>query len=139
MNEMKLLLGGQERPLLFGKVGFFEYAKTATGTDPLLWLAGLDEWTIKLRENPSEAVNHIGDIAIMVYAGLNTHADFNDLPNYTFEQARKWTNGLDVPELADVLITAINSISPPAKPGEAQAPEEKNLPGTDSGEKPSGE
>lgn len=110
--EMKLTLGGKERTLLFGKLGFYSYIQKATNEDPL-------EWFNKITEKKG-IIDNIKDIAVIVFAGLNCEADLRDSENFSFEKIQKWVNALEVADISAIVNNAFGSFKVDA--------EEKKIP-----------
>lgn len=108
-------LGGQDRSLLFGTMGYFRYIKEATGQEPFEWLEAFD----KLRgESISGNVSLlIDDLCVFIYAGINSSLDSKDAENVSFEQVKKWCNGITIDQATEVLRVAFGTIQSDA-PGE---------------------
>ncbi len=100
-GQYKLELGGQERTLLFGRIGFYSYIGEHTKADPL-------EWFNKL-SGDANVITRIEDVALVVYAGLNTYLDEADKDNIPFEKVKKWCNALSVEEMSEVVSFAFES------------------------------
>ncbi len=103
-KEFLISLGGKERTLLFGKLGFYQYISDVTKSDPI-------EWFNQISGENRGVINNIQDVATIVYAGLNTYNDDHDLPEIPFEKAKKWTNGLEISQMASLVTFAFNAFS----------------------------
>lgn len=102
-KTMTLFLGGKDRILTFGKMGFLTHIKEVSGKDPLEWMNSLsgDDGIIK----------NIADVAIIVYAGINTSLDMDDKENVDFTKVSKWVNGLDTDVMATIISSAFNAFT----------------------------
>lgn len=123
-KTITLKLGGQERILLYGTVGYFEYIKEATGKDPFDWLDGLT----KQAEGASLTVM-VEDTATLVFAGINCQLDAEDKPNIELTKVKKWTRALPVDTVTEIFKTLFATFATD-EPGEAKAP----LPGQENGQ-----
>ena len=112
MNKtLTLTLGGQDRKLLFGVNGFFFHIKDATGQDPFEWLKKFDEHRQQISEGKSFAMVYLQDVNAMIYAGVNSYLDVNDLDNIPMEKISKWANGLSFDDITAVFITSMTAFS----------------------------
>ena len=109
-KTISLSLGGEERVLMFGTLGFFEYVKEATGKDPLEWLNNLG--------SEGGLTVYLEDTAAVVYAGVNTYQDSKGSPNIELKAVKKWCNAMTSGETTEVFKTAISSFTTDEKPGE---------------------
>ena len=109
-KTISLSLGGEERVLMFGTLGFFEYVKEATGKDPLEWLNNLG--------SQEGLTVYLEDTAAVVYAGVNTYQDSKGSPNIELKAVKKWCNAMTSEETTEVFKTAISSFTTDEKPGE---------------------
>lgn len=114
-KTITLKLGGQERILLYGTVGYFEYIKEATGKDPFDWLDGLT----KQAEGASLTVM-VEDTATLVFAGLNCYADQQDQDNTPIDKVKKWTRALPVDTVQEIFKTLFATFAT-EEPGEVKA------------------
>lgn len=119
MKQIKLLLGGKERDLDFGKIGFFTHVKETTGKDPLEWLKEIDE-KIEKKEDKNFLMLLLDDVVVLTYAGLNTSLDEKDEANVPIEKVKKWCNGLSISDISLVVRTALYTEALEAEPGEAE-------------------
>lgn len=113
-KTITLPLGGADRTLLYGTMGYFSHIKDATGVDPFEWLEKFD----KAREGNAISVL-IEDTAVMIYAGLNSHLDSLDKDNIPFDKVKKWCNGLSTETVTEIFKTAFGTISAD-QPGELE-------------------
>lgn len=112
MNKtLTLSLGGQDRKLLFGVNGFFFHIKDATGQDPFEWLKKFDEHRQKISEGQSFAMVYLEDVNAMIYAGVNSYLDVNDLDNIPMSKIAKWANGLSFDDITAVFIASMTAFS----------------------------
>lgn len=112
MNKtLTLTLGGQERKLLFGVNGFFFHIKDATKQDPFEWLKKFDEHRQKIADGQSFAMVYLEDVNAMIYAGVNSYQDVNDLDNIPIEKINKWANGLSFEDITAVFITSMTAFT----------------------------
>ena len=108
MNKtITLSLGGQDRTLLYGTMGYFAYIKEATGEDPYEWLSTFD----KLREgSASDQIKVMTqDIAVLIYAGLNSQLDSLDGENVPLGKVQKWCNALSPESVGSVMAFAFGA------------------------------
>lgn len=117
-KTLNIDLGGQQRTLLFGTIGLYDYIEKATGEDPFEWIRKFDVLIAKVSNKEKVNYSDYKDLVILVYAGLNTHLDATDQDNIDLDKVKKWSNGLDETQLGNVFATAISSLSR----GEADAP-----------------
>ncbi len=117
-KTLNIDLGGQQRTLLFGTIGLYDYIEKATGEDPFEWIRKFDVLITKVTSKEKINFSDYKDLIILVYAGLNTQLDATDQPNIELDKVKKWANGLDEIILGTVFATAISSLSK----GEADAP-----------------
>ena len=120
-----LPLGGQERTLLYGVNGYYEYIKEATEMDPFDWLAKFDK---DVAESQADSGRNIlvltGGTAVLVYAGLNSFLDSKGLANEKFDAVKKWCNGLTIENTVAIFQCAFGTVTQPDKPGELQPNQE---------------
>ena len=107
-KTITLLLGGQERTLLYGTMGYFSHIKEASGMDPFEWLQKFDKAREELSGN---MIVLIEDTAIMIYAGLNSYLDSTDKTNEPMEKVKKWVNGVPTEQVAEIFKTAFGTIT----------------------------
>lgn len=118
-KTITLTLGGQERVMLYGTVGYYEYIKEATGQDPFDWLDSLTKKT-----DGSSLTVMVEDTAAVVYAGINCQLDSTDQANIPIDRVKKWCRALpitDVQEIFKTLFSTFSSIQPgelAAQPGQ---------------------
>lgn len=125
-KTITLSLGGKERTLLYGTMGYFMYIKEATKQEPFEWLQEFDK-----KRQQAEGGNItvlIEDIAVLIYAGINSHLDSLDQQNVPLEKVKKWCNGVTVETATSILLTAFGTIQTD-EPGELTA-----QPGQQNGE-----
>lgn len=119
-----LQLGGQERTLLYGTMGYFSHIKDATGKEPFDWLKEFDE--MRAKSATENIVVLTDDVSVIVYAGLNSFLDSKDLPNIPLEKVRKWCNGVKAEDFGNILASAFGTIQSD-EPGELiPQPEQSN-------------
>lgn len=106
-KTITLPLGGKDRTLLYGTMGYFSHIKDASGLDPFEWLEKFD----KAREESGSLSVLLEDTCVMVYAGLNSHLDSLDDPNIPLEKVKKWCNGLSVETVTEIFKTAFGTIT----------------------------
>lgn len=121
-NTMTLELGGQDRVLQFGKMGFLTYIQEASGMDPFDWFNSL----VPKEGDRKPTIQSIKDVAIVCYAGINTALDMKDLDNISFEKVSKWVNGLDQEKMSEVINVAFASFTA-EKNGEPTEEKKKEL------------
>ena len=102
-KTITLPLGGTDRTLLYGTMGYFSHIKDASGMDPFEWLEKFDK---AREESATNIMVLIDDTAIMVYAGLNSHLDETDQLNIPLDKVRKWCNGLRTDQVSEIFKTA---------------------------------
>jgi len=123
MNQkLTLILGGQERTMLFGKNGFFFHIKNATNEDPFQWIKKFGANSEDMREGQGSSFAFLEDVCVIMYAGLNTYNDVNDEESISFERVKKWASGLEIAQCTEIFNTAFLAFSKVTTPGEAQAP-----------------
>lgn len=121
-KQITKTLGGQERTMLFGLNGFFFHIKDATGEDPFEWVKKFGENSESMREGKGSSYGFLEDVCVIIYAGLNTFNDVNDLPYVPYAQVKRWASGLELEQCTEIFNTAFISFIKPDKPGEAEAP-----------------
>lgn len=120
-KTMSVSLGGQERVLMYGTMGYFNYIKEVTKKEPFDWL---NEISKSGEENNVTMFSE--DAAVIIYAGLNSYLDSKDEANVPFEKVKKWCNALTADQMAPIIKTSFEAIS---VPGEAKSQDEAK-PGT---------
>lgn len=110
-----LQLGGKERTLLFGTMGYFEHIREHTKKEPFDWLQEFDEKRKAAEEGRVSVM--IEDIAILIYAGLNSYLDNVDEENIEFKKVKKWCNGLTFEVATNVCLSAFGGLAT-EEPGE---------------------
>jgi hypothetical protein len=107
-KTITLPLGGVDRTLLYGTMGYFSHIKDASGMDPFEWLERFD----KQREEGGNNVSVlIEDTVVMIYAGLNSHLDSQDKENVPIDKVKKWCNGLPTETITDIFRCAFGTIT----------------------------
>ncbi len=114
------------RKLMFGRVGFFEHIKDATGSDPLEWMNQMFNRFQKTEEGKWQITSIVDEVVVYAYAGLNLQADIAEVDNITFEKAKKWVRTLSFEECGKIVNAAVESMimkptNGEAQPGEGQA------------------
>lgn len=114
---LTLQLGGKERTLLYGTMGYFTYIKEATKKEPFEFLKDFDK---KREESANGTITVlVEDIAVLVYAGLNSYLDSRDEPNIPIDKVKKWCNALTIKSCTDICTYAFGSIGEEeSEPGE---------------------
>ena len=107
-KTITLPLGGADRTLLYGTMGYFSHIKDAAGMDPFEWLERFDKQRAESGDNIAVLIE---DTAVMIYAGLNSHLDSMDLPNVPFDKVKKWCNGVSTEMITDIFRTAFGTIT----------------------------
>lgn len=113
-----LPLGGQDRTLLYGTMGYFMYIKEATKQEPFDWLQEFDKKRAEAEGGNITVL--IEDVAILIYAGINSHLDSLDQPNVPLEKVKKWCNGVTIETATSILQTAFGTLET-GEPGELTA------------------
>jgi len=120
MNKViTISLGGQERTLLYGTMGYFAYIKEATGQDPYEWLSSFDKLRDKSASDQITVMTE--DVAVLIYAGLNSQLDSMDEVNIPIEKVKKWCNALSPEVVGSVMAFAFGAFQVDA-PGEVLTP-----------------
>lgn len=104
MDKLTMILGGEERVMQFGRVGFYSYIEEASGIDPL-------EWFEKITKGDKKIVAGINDAAICAFAGINTHLDLIDQEPVSFERVRRWVNGLKSEDVSTIVKAAFDAFA----------------------------
>lgn len=94
----KLLIGGQERPLAFSYMGFYAYVEEASGQDPIEYFEKFSK-----KGKKRGVVEHLEDVVIIAFAGLNTACDVNDEDNIPLVKVRKWIRALSADQCAPII------------------------------------
>lgn len=122
-----LPLGGEERTLLYGVNGYYEYIAEATKMDPFDWLEKFDkDMETGRTEGGRNVLVLTEDTAVMVYAGLNSFLDSKNQPNVKFETVKKWCNGLSIENTVDIFRTAFGTSAKAKEPGELAPNQDQN-------------
>jgi hypothetical protein len=108
MKEITIKLGGQDRTLAYGLMGFYNHVAEATNKDPFEWISSLDE-KFKKRNETNAVYLLAEDLVVIVYAGLNTHLDIEDKPNIPLESVKKWCNGLSPEQMGHIVVAAFGT------------------------------
>lgn len=105
---------------MFGRVGFFEHIKDASGSDPLQWMNEMLSRFRKTDDDKWQITSVVDEVKVYAYAGLNLHADVTDTDNISLEQAKKWVRTLSFEECGQIINAAVESmvVSTPAKNGQ---------------------
>lgn len=110
---MDKVLEIQGKTLMFGRVGFFEHIKDATGDDPLEWMNKMFDRFKKVdgEDGPKWHVTSIVDeVVVYAYAGLNLQADITEADNVTFEKVKKWVRTLSFEQCGQIVNAAVESM-----------------------------
>lgn len=103
---MTIPLGGEDRTLLFGAMGYFLYLQKASGMDAYQYLNRVDE----RRKEDAPAQERLKllteDGPMFVYAGLNCQRDFDGKPEVDFETVKKMCNALTPSLIGEVMNTS---------------------------------
>lgn len=103
-----LLLGGQERPLKFGGMGFFKYAGEVYSGDPTDLVSSA--------KNPKEQYDRM---VVVIYAGLKCAGGTDE-----FEQVESWVQDLPIPDAARIRLSYLEAYAEQnGSPGEVEARE----------------
>lgn len=108
MRDKILEIG--EKKLAFGRAGFYDHIKDATGVDPLQWLSQMFDRFKKTDEGKWEIVSVIDEVVVYAYAGLNLYADIEDLEPYELKKVRRWVRTLSFEECGSIVNAAVESM-----------------------------
>ncbi len=98
------------KKLMFGRVGFFEHIKDATGGDPLEWMNQMFNRFQKNDDGKWQITSIVDEVVVYAYAGLNLQADIAEVDNITFEKAKKWVRTLSFEECGKIVNAAVESM-----------------------------
>lgn len=116
--DKKLELNG--KTLLFGRVGFFEHIKDASGKDPLEWMNEMFERFKKGDDGKWHVTAIVDEVAIYAYAGINLNADVNDQDSLPIERVKRWVRTLSFEECSQIINAAVESMVGEKTNGEAK-------------------
>ncbi len=112
------------RKLLFGRVGFFEHIKVASGKDPLEWMNEMLQRFVKTEDGKWAITSIVDEVVVYAYAGLNLQADVAEVDNITLDKAKKWVRTLSFEECGKIINAAVESMAMSNangnKPGESK-------------------
>jgi hypothetical protein len=110
IKQISAIVGGQQRSLTFGNMGFFDYAGEVYDGDPMELLLG--------SSNPKKVFQIVH---AYVYAGLKSAGE-----SVTPEQVKEWVKDMEFQAAGDLLAQARGILtSQVPKPGEQTAQAEK--------------
>ena len=118
-KQFTITSNGKEIKMLFGTNGFFFHVKDAAEMDPFEWLKKFQANTDLMREGQGTAYAYIEDVRVIMYAGINTYADVNDIEPVSFDKVKRMASGLSFDDCTNIFNTAFLAF---LKPGEAEAP-----------------
>lgn len=116
--DKKLELNG--KTLLFGKAGFFDHIKDASGKDPLQWMNEMFERFKKTEDGKWEITAVIDEVVVYAYAGINLMNDVNDVDSLPIERVRRWVRTLSFEECGQIINAAVESMAGEKTNGEAK-------------------
>jgi hypothetical protein len=99
------------RKLLFGRVGFFEHIKDASGKDPLEWMNEMLHRFVKTDDGKWAITSIVDEVVVYAYAGLNLQADVAEVDNITLDKAKKWVRTLSFEECGRIINAAVESMA----------------------------
>jgi len=98
------------KTLMFGRVGFFEHIKDASGKDPLEWMNEMFARFKKTDDGKWQITSIVDEVAVYAYAGINLNADITDSENVTFDRVKKWVRTLSFEECGQIINAAVESM-----------------------------
>lgn len=107
---IEINIGGEVRRLDFTRNGLFEYIEEASGSDPIEWFGRFEA---KPGNGAYTVSASIKDMAVLIYAGLNSALDVEDKPNIPFERVRRWLRASkfkDFNKIAEAVFTALSEL-----------------------------
>jgi len=116
------------KTLMFGRVGFFEHIKDASGKDPLEWMNEMFSRFTKTEDNKWQITSVVDEVAIYAYAGINLNADISDTDNVNIDRVKKWVRTLSFEECGLIINAAVESMVSKSENGQASAGELKTQP-----------
>lgn len=99
------------KKLLFGRVGFFEHIKDASGKDPLEWMNEMLQRFVKTEDGKWAITSIVDEVVVYAYAGLNLQADVAEVDNITLDKAKKWVRTLSFEECGKIINAAVESMA----------------------------
>lgn len=116
--DKKLELQG--KTLVFGRVGFFEHIKDASGKDPLEWMNEMFERFKKTEDGKWHVMAIVDEVAIYAYAGINLNADLNDEEIVPLPKVKRWVRTLSFEQCSQIINAAVESMVSEKTNGEAK-------------------
>jgi hypothetical protein len=98
------------KTLMFGRVGFFEHIKDASGKDPLEWMNEMFARFKKTDDGKWQITSIVDEVAVYAYAGINLNADITDTDNVGFDRVKKWVRTLSFEECGKIINAAVESM-----------------------------
>lgn len=108
---IEIEIGGQKRTLDFTRNGFAEHIKDAIGGgNPLAWFKKFEP-----KNGEKDTVQaELEDIAVIIYAGINSHLDVIEEDNIPFPKVKKWVRAGKMNEFGVVVkevFAALNELN----------------------------
>lgn len=99
MKTAQINIGGEERTLDFSRAGLYDHITDASGKPAF-------EFLESLKDSAGSK-----EMAVLVYAGLNSALDVAGKDNIKLEVVTKWLRAVETDRLAEVYNTVVSALS----------------------------
>lgn len=125
MKTAQIQLGGELRKLDFGRAGLHDHIEDASKKPAFEFLKSLTPEK-DAEGNSIDRAYTITEIAVLIYAGINSANDVDGLPVVDFETVKRWVRCIETEQLGEVFTSVVNAMAGNQGEGNSQPEQGSN-------------